>query len=356
MQSKKQTISVALIVKNEAKMLDKCLKSIESLADEIIVTDTGSTDNTIETAKTYGAKISTFKWVNDFAAARNFALLQATCDYILVLDADETINFQDLEKIKNLLNTEKETAFSLPTRNYLKINDIPDCVPAKGEYNNEEEGYFGWVISDKVRLFPNKKQINFRNKIHEIVEPSILEANIPIVKADIPIHHFGYSKDADFQKEKAKMHEEILQEQIKLTPDNPKFHYDLGFILFKKEKYAEALPHFEKALALKNDYQDALFFKTKSLLKTGKTQEAILGGQKLIAENPDNSECYHLLGDIMLSLDNTTEALRNYKKAERLSPAHPEICLKISDILQKSDMPEKAMFYLKKAKESLSKL
>lgn len=355
MPKHKKSISLCMIVKNEAKNLDACLYSINTLVDQILITDTGSTDNTMEIAAKYKANVSSIPWENDFSAARNHALKEATCDYILILDADETINAADIDKIKDLI-AEKEAAFSLPTRNYLKINDIPDCIPCKGDYPEEEQGYFGWVKSDKVRIFPAKKGIEFKNKIHEVVEPSIISKNIPIIASNIPIHHFGYSKPKEHQLRKADMHLKILKEQIKATPNNPKFLYDLGFILFKQDNFKEALPYLEQALNIKPSYPDALFFKAKSLLKLKMLQEATTEATKLISISPENAECYHLIGDIMRAGGNTTEALRNYKKGEKLSPAHPQMCIKISEILQNSGMEEKAVMFLKKAKSSLDKL
>lgn len=82
-------LSLAMIVKNESRCLGRCLQSVRGVVDEIVVADTGSTDDTIKIAREFGAKISNFEWVDDFAAARNFALRQAAGDWILVLDADE---------------------------------------------------------------------------------------------------------------------------------------------------------------------------------------------------------------------------------------------------------------------------
>ncbi len=82
-------LSLALIAKNEERCLARCLRSVESLVDEIVFVDTGSTDDTISIARQFNAKVSGFPWINDFSAARNFALEKTTGDWILVLDADE---------------------------------------------------------------------------------------------------------------------------------------------------------------------------------------------------------------------------------------------------------------------------
>ena len=85
------TISLCAIVKNEEEMLPKCLESVQGFVDEILIIDTGSTDKTVEIAKSYGARVEHFEWINDFSAARNFALKQCKTDYALVLDADEVL-------------------------------------------------------------------------------------------------------------------------------------------------------------------------------------------------------------------------------------------------------------------------
>jgi len=89
-------ISACLIVKNEEKYLDRCLKSIYKYVDEIIITDTGSTDKTIEIAKKYTDKIYFLKWSDDFAAARNFCQSHAAGEYILRIDADEYFLEEDI--------------------------------------------------------------------------------------------------------------------------------------------------------------------------------------------------------------------------------------------------------------------
>ncbi len=86
------TLSLCMIVKNEEKHLARCLSSVKDVADEIVIVDTGSTDKTIEIAESFSAKIFHFDWVNDFSAARNFALSKCTGDWILYLDADEELN------------------------------------------------------------------------------------------------------------------------------------------------------------------------------------------------------------------------------------------------------------------------
>lgn len=96
------TISLCLISKNEEKRIGTCLSTFGQIADEIIVVDTGSTDNTKEIAKKYGAKVYDHKWDYDFSAARNESFNYATCDYIMWLDCDDMAKDEDIEKLKQL--------------------------------------------------------------------------------------------------------------------------------------------------------------------------------------------------------------------------------------------------------------
>ena len=85
------TISVCLIVKNEEEFLPQCLESIKDVVDEIIVVDTGSTDRTVEIAKSFGAKVYHHAWENDFSKHRNQSIGYASSDWIFILDADEKV-------------------------------------------------------------------------------------------------------------------------------------------------------------------------------------------------------------------------------------------------------------------------
>jgi glycosyltransferase involved in cell wall biosynthesis len=86
------TLSVCMIAKNETDVIGRCLDCVKSFADEIVVVDTGSTDNTKEIASRYTDKVYDFEWINDFAAARNFSFSKATKDYVMWLDCDDVID------------------------------------------------------------------------------------------------------------------------------------------------------------------------------------------------------------------------------------------------------------------------
>lgn len=97
-------ISLCMITKNESDKLDRCLAAVKDLPLEIIVVDTGSTDNSIEVARKYTEHVYHFDWISDFAAARNFSVSKATNDWILVLDTDEYVTSVDMEAIYKLID------------------------------------------------------------------------------------------------------------------------------------------------------------------------------------------------------------------------------------------------------------
>ncbi len=99
------TISLCMIVKNEEEILHRCLDSVKDIVDEIIIVDTGSKDGTKEVAKNYTDKVFDFEWINDFAAARNYAYSKATMEYILCMDADDLLMEEDREKLLLLKET-----------------------------------------------------------------------------------------------------------------------------------------------------------------------------------------------------------------------------------------------------------
>ena len=117
-----------MIVKDEAKTLCRCLNSVKSFIDEIIIVDTGSKDETKEIASKFNSKIYDFKWINNFAAARNFAFSKATSDYIMWLDGDDYINDENVKKIKLLLENMDKSYDYVSAEYILARNDQGDVT------------------------------------------------------------------------------------------------------------------------------------------------------------------------------------------------------------------------------------
>lgn len=183
-------ISLCLIVKNEEEVLQRCLESAKEFADEIIIVDTGSTDNTKEIARQFTDKIYDFEWIDDFSAARNFAFSKATMDYQMWLDADDVVpekSVQEIIKLKNTLTdnigivtmkyvlsfdhsgnpsyySTRERLFKR-SENYQWIEPVHECIPLIGNLLHTEIEI--WHIK------PQSVGLSFRNiDIYKALEKS----------------------------------------------------------------------------------------------------------------------------------------------------------------------------------------
>ncbi|MFU0827251.1 MAG: Glycosyl transferase family 2 [Lachnoclostridium sp.] len=162
------TISACLIVKNEEKLLSRCLDCLREIADEIIIVDTGSTDRTKDIALLYTDKVYDFKWEDDFAAARNFSFSKASMEYIYSADADEVIDEENRKKflqLKQVLLPEIEIVQMLYT-NQLLHNTT---------YNYDTEL--------RPKLFKRVRRFVWADPIHEsvVLDPVIYDSDIKII-------------------------------------------------------------------------------------------------------------------------------------------------------------------------------
>lgn len=183
------TISLCMIVKNEEKVLARCLDSVKELMDEIIIVDTGSLDKTKEIAFRYTDKVYDFKWVDDFSSARNFAFSKAACDYIYSADADEVLDAENRERFRIL----KETL-------------LPEIEIVQMYYGNQLSlgTVYNYDRELRPKLFKRLRRFYWIEPIHETIRLS------PVVfDSEIEITHLPEKSHADrdiavFQKQLAK--------------------------------------------------------------------------------------------------------------------------------------------------------
>ncbi|MGG2467160.1 glycosyltransferase [Paraclostridium bifermentans] len=227
-----KSLSVCMIVKNEEKNIKRCLDSIESIADEIIIVDTGSNDETLNICSNYNAKVINHKWNNDFSEARNVSLEYATKDYILFLDADEEISKEDLEKLKALLSSKK-----LAEGYFFRLTNIINGIEV-GEY----------VV---FRFFKNKRKYRFRGKVHEQIANCIQKHNKDkcIENIDIKIYHYGYDPNKVNIESKYKRNMGILNTYTEEEKDAYYF-YVLGNEYARITDFKSAIESYEKSLDL----------------------------------------------------------------------------------------------------------
>ena len=187
------SISLCIITKDEENRLEEFLSIHKELVDEIIIVDTGSTDNTINIAKKFTDKIFEIEWNNDFSEARNFSIEKATKDWILWLDPDEKID--NFEEIKELIENKAFLGFRFIQETY----DKNKMISTRGI----------------CKLFQNNKNIKFIYPIHETVRESIRQLGGRIGKSGIPVKH-----TPELNKEKSEYYLEILEKKKQDFPDS----------------------------------------------------------------------------------------------------------------------------------------
>lgn len=214
-----KTISLCMIVKNEENTLERCLKSVQDIADEIIVVDTGSTDRTMEIASKFTNKIYEFSWIDDFSKARNYSFSKATKDYILWLDADDIILPEDKVKFINI----KETLTS----------DV-DAVMMKYNTGFDSQGKVTFSYY-RERLSKRSRNFRWREPVHEY-----LEIGGKIINSDICITHAKQSMV--HSNRNLQIYENILASGMKLSIRGS---YYYARELKDNERYKDAAAQFD---------------------------------------------------------------------------------------------------------------
>lgn len=222
------TLSVILIVKNESAVLAQCLASVATIADEIVVCDTGSTDDTVTVAQSHGAKVFHIPWENDFAKARNASIARASGDWLLHMDADEMLDQTDAPRLRAIVDTDHEAdAVEVILANYCNDARAWRWVAARPD-SPHRRGFAGYLPVGLLRLFRNHRGIEYREAVHENITASVLEFGGRIRHTDIVIHHYGYEVSPERRAEKARFYYALAQEKAKSSPDDAKVLHDLA--------------------------------------------------------------------------------------------------------------------------------
>lgn len=218
-------LSVCIIVKNEAEYLPRCLQSVQDLAQEIIVVDTGSTDDTVSLARQFGAKVLETPWEDDFSKARNVSLQAATQPWILVIDADETLGEQAKAELMSLW----------PHLNSKTVYSFPLYVQGQGNWNY------------KQYLFANDPALRYSGRVHEQIHPP--ESYQKAIVDRVQVDHWSLSKGHERVEEKSQYYAMLLQKRLQEEPDDPTPYVFLAWYHLSHDEYPEALAVAKEALA-----------------------------------------------------------------------------------------------------------
>lgn len=229
----KPFLSLCMIVKNEEKVLERCLKSVHGFVDEIILVDTGSTDRTKEIAKSYTDQIYDFQWNDSFADARNFAQSKATGDWILVLDADEYLDPDNLDEVIHELRSLPATVDSLSCTIY-------NFTGLQGEEV---------VQHHSIRLYRNLPSIHYTRAIHEQLEKE--DGQMLTIPSKLMIFHTGYMVETVREKKKSERNALLIDKELHASQQNPFDYFNQGNEYLALGKTEEALDAYVKAFQMK---------------------------------------------------------------------------------------------------------
>jgi len=296
-------ISICMIVKDEAKTLEKCLQKLALFGYEIIIVDTGSTDETKTIAYQYTDNVFDYVWQQDFAAARNYAADNATEDYILFIDSDEIVTKADKLALETEIRTHPKDIGRL-----IRIND----------YSRGNETY-SW--KERVsRLYP-KEYYHYKGRIHEQIVSLEGTAN-SFYNIPIEMHHEGYDGNLKIRQLKTQRNINLLKIQMELEGEDPYLLYQLGKSFYMQEDYQSACEWFEKALGFdinpKLEYaQDLIETYGYSLLNTQQYAKALLM-ENIYQDFATNADFVYLMGLIYMNNAKFTEAIRELYKATEM--------------------------------------
>ncbi len=305
-------LSVCIIAKDEEKMIGECLDSVASVADEIILLDTGSRDRTREIAHEKGAAVYQSVWQDDFSLARNEAIDKATGEFILCIDADERLLSPD--ELMLTLNSAK------PQTGGLLIEVVSGAKGLQDVQSN--------YASSLLRLFRNHKGIRYEGIVHEQIINSLKKAGLTIENTNIKISHLGY--DLSFEEMKKK-HERNLALLHKWLLANPNDSYNLtqrAKTLTALNRNSEAHSDYVRALEIiptSNQMRTrALNYGAINAYRIGEGEQALSWALESLELIPQQTFAHFILGEIHFEMKKYITAYEHYAAMRLISQAPPD--------------------------------
>ena len=238
-------LSLVMIVRDEAAALPGFLAAHRDLAEEIVVIDTGSQDQTAELARQAGCVVARHAWSDDFAAARNAGLKLATGKWIVILDADEVIAPADQLRLRRHLEEAQPAAFVQNTLNYCPAGSHLEWQPVAGRYPEQEVGQAGYFVARRAGVFPRRDDLTFSGRVHESILPAARSAGLPICAGPVPVHHYGYARSAETNLRRRERYRRLLELKFADDPTDWSVQLELAAALLEDGEPARAVPLLE---------------------------------------------------------------------------------------------------------------
>ena len=368
-------LSLCMIVKNEESSLPQCLKSVKNVVEEMIVLDTGSTDNTVTIAQDLGAKVYHFQWCNDFAIARNKALQYVQGEWILVLDADEVLNKEIVPHL--------QSAIANPDN--LVVNLV-----------RQEIGAAQSPYSLTSRLFRHHPQVRFSRPYHAIIDDSVAhllnsESHWQIVSLpSTAIVHYGYQPGTIAAKDKFNRARKAMEAYFATHRDDPyvcsklgalyasdgqleqglellerglqaphieppllfELHYHLGNIYTRRHHPNQAVIHYQQAIEqpILPQLKLGAYNNLGILLQAaGQFSLAKKSYEQALKIDPEFVIGHYNLGMTLKAMGLFGEAIKSYQQAIKLAPDYPWAHQNLGVTLLKIGKVEASLHYFRTA-------
>lgn len=286
------------------------------MVDEIIIVDTGSTDNTKNICQSFHAQVFDYPWTDNFSDARNYCINKASCDWILWMDADEQLIILDIENIKKILSQINSDLCHIQMRHLIDTTDT-----------NCDEGMH-YYISYHHRLFRNNCGFYFRGSIHEtLVNPTTTTFdNITIIESMI-ILHYGYLHEKSTEKSLRNLI--LLIREKENQADNPWLHYHIATELYRLNDLDRAFIMVNHSIAgfiVQSLLPPALAYKLKyEIITNYMGQDHVLEGiEKTIELYPDYIELYFYKGINLFQRKKYNEAIKAFNQCIILGEYNPK--------------------------------
>lgn len=303
-------IALVMIARNEARCIARCLRSAKPWVDEMIVMDTGSSDDTVALAQAEGAQVHRMAWPDDFAAARNAALACSTADWNLILDADET------------LASGGELIAALRQRPPHFIGRID----VRSQYDSD--GHAQTASSWLPRILP--RAVRYAGRIHE--QPV---SELPRIDLAITVAHDGYMPQQ--MAIKGPRNQALLEAAVAEQPGNAYLLYQLGKDHEVHDRFEAACTAYAQACALCEAGQpfrhDLVIRFLFALKQAGRAEEAIQLAEEEMPNWEHSPDFFFTLGDVLLS-----HASANPEQAEALLPMIESCWLRCLDLGERPEL------------------
>jgi len=300
------TLSLCVIARNEEAMLPGCLESVAGVVDEIVVVDTGSTDDTVEVALARGARVLDFPWRQDFSAARNAALEVATSEWVFFLDADERLDPASLGTLRRLVEAEPA--------------DAPPTIYAPLILNVDAAG--ASLGADHMpRLWRARPELRFRGRIHEQVGVGVRGLRTAFEDA-LKVIHLGYDPVHAQNTGKHQRNIALLDLELAERPDDPSlifYRAKEAYALGDDAAAAEAFQRVIREAPGLNFALSAYVFGIECLRSTGRATDALALAMEGVQANPRYSELWYAAGMAALDMGRSVQAEGLFREAMKPS-------------------------------------